>query len=178
MMRIELRDERRQRIGRIMVDPSLRPTRVSVIDAQDRDEVFLNWDIAMDDAGHLRRCVTCECRDLFVEKAFPQITAFVVVLAFLLAVLGAAGFATTWPMFVVMGVVFFLDVGILLFSRRRLVCYRCRSSYHGLPIARYHRGWDRTTADRYSVSGRAEPADTAAAEASPAGTEQGSFAGG
>lgn len=159
-MRIELRDENRRRIGRIVVDPALRPTRVTIVDS-DR-EVFLTWDTAQDDAGHLRRCVVCDCPDLFREKAFPQVTVFVVVLAFAGAVLGALGYATTPPMLIAMGIVLAVDIAILLFSRRRLVCYRCRTSYHGLPPARYHRSWDRAMADRYPGSGKAEetPAPT------------------
>ena len=51
----------------------------------------------------------------------------------------------------VLGVVLLLDSAVLLFSRRRLVCYRCRTSFHGLPIARYHRPWDRATADRHPL---------------------------
>ena len=165
-MRIELRDETRQRIGRIVVDPALRPTRVTVVDS-DR-EVFLNWETAQDDAGHLRRCVACACPDLFREKAFPQVTVFVVVLAFAGAVLGALGYATTPPMLIAMGVVLAVDIAILLFSRRRLVCYRCRTSYHGLPMARYHRSWDRETADRYPAPERPDEA-TAPGEAAERG---------
>ncbi|MCP3903999.1 MAG: hypothetical protein GY715_10230 [Planctomycetes bacterium] len=146
-MRIDLRDEHRQRIGRIHVDPALRPTRVTVTGTG--REVFLEWDIAIDDGGHVRRCVACGCPDLFREKVFPQVTGIVVVLAFALAVIGALGFATTPPMLVAMGIVFVLDVAILLFARRRLICYRCRTSYHGVSIARYHRPWDRATADLY-----------------------------
>jgi hypothetical protein len=146
-MRIELNDERRDPIGRIDVDPALRPTRVSV--AGREREVFLNWDIAVDDAGNLRRCVSCECTDLFRERAFPRVTGIVVVLAFAGAVLGALGLANTPPMFAAMGVVLVVDIAVFLFARQRLVCYRCRSSFHGLPIARYHRPWDRETADRY-----------------------------
>jgi hypothetical protein len=154
-MRIELRDDSRRRIGRIEVDPALRPTRVTVVEA-DR-EVFLNWDTAQDDAGHLRRCVVCGCTDLFREKAFPQVTSFVVVLAFIGAVVGLLGgfglpgFATTPPVLIAMGVVLVVDVAILLLSKSRLVCYRCRTSYHGLPIARYHRSWAREIADRYPL---------------------------
>ncbi len=154
-MRIELRDERRNRIGRINVDTALRPTRVSVV-GRDR-EVFLDWDIALDDSGHLRRCVVCGCTDLFREKTFPQVTWLVVVMAFAGGVLGALGFATTWPTLTVLGVVLLLDIAVLLFSRRRLVCYRCRSSFHGLPIARYHRPWDRATADRHPLPPGPEP---------------------
>ena len=148
-MRIELRDGDRKRLGRIEVDPALRPTRVTVADTG--REVFLNWDTALNDAGHLRRCVTCNCPDLFREKAFPQVTGIVVVLAFAGAVIGLSGLATRLPVLLVMSVVLVADVGILLFSRRRLVCYRCRTSYHGLPIARYHQSWDRTRAERYRV---------------------------
>jgi hypothetical protein len=146
-MRIELRDEQRRPIGRIAVDPALRPTRVTVVDAN--REVFLNWDLAVDDAGHLRRCVACGCNDLFLEKTFPQVTGIVVVLAFAGAVVGTLGLATTPPVLAAMTLVLVLDIGILLFSRRRLACYRCGTSYHELPIARYHARWDRATADRY-----------------------------
>ncbi len=176
-MRIELRDEHRRRIGRIDVDPALRPTRVAVV-ASDR-EVFLNWDTALDDAGNLRRCVACGCSDLFRDKTFPQVTGFVVALAFTGAVIGALGLATTTPMLVAMTAVLVLDIAVLLFSRHRLVCYRCRTSYHGLPIARYHRRWDRSTADEHPVAplpdaengsgdGAASPRAATAAPVAPA----------
>jgi len=152
-MRIELRDEYRNKIGRVEVDPALRPTRVAVV-AHDR-EVFLNWDTAVDDAGNLRRCVACGCSDLFQEKAFPQITGLVVVLAFAGAVVGTLRLATP-PILFAMGIVFVFDLGILLFSRRRLVCHQCRTSYHGLPIASYHPSWDRTTADRHPARSNPE----------------------
>ena len=146
-MRIELRDDSRATIGRIEIDPSLRPTRVSIV--QTGREVFLDWDSALDDAGHLRRCVACGCQDLYQAKAFPQVTGLVVVLAFAGAIVGALGFATP-PVLLVMVGVLVADVAILLFARKRLVCHRCRTSFHGLPIARYHPGWDRSVADRHT----------------------------
>jgi len=158
-MRIELRDLGRRRIGRIELDPAIRPTRVSVIERgvpEPEREYFLDWDTALDDAGRLRRCVACGCTDLFKEKAFPQVTGFVVVLAFVGAVIGALGLATELPVIIMMSVVLLLDIAILVFSRRRLVCYRCRTSYHDLPLPRYHRSWDRTIAERYA-GGRAQP---------------------
>ncbi len=160
-MRIEVRDEYRRRVGRIHVDPVQRPTLVMTesktggtgaptAGAGDPPrEVFLKWDSALDDAGQLRRCVVCGRADLFREKAFPQVTALVVVLAFVGAVVGTFGLATDLPVLILMAGVLVLDVAILVFSRRRLVCYACRSSYHNLPIARYHRDWDRSKADRY-----------------------------
>lgn len=147
-MRIELRDLDRKRIGRVDVDAARRPTRVAVPAAG--REVFLKWDTALDDAGQLRRCVVCGCSDLFSEKAFPQVTGFVVVFAFAGAVVGALGYANTPPVLIAMLAVLVLDVAIFIFSRRRLVCYRCRSSYHRLPIARYHGTWDRPTAERHA----------------------------
>ncbi|MHC4414401.1 MAG: hypothetical protein ACYS0G_03860 [Planctomycetota bacterium] len=147
-MRIELCDAERCKIGRIDVDPARRPTRVRV-QGTDR-EVFLDWDTALDDACHLRRCVTCGCQDLFRTKAFPQITGFVVVLAFTGAVIGALGLATTPPILIAMVAVLVADVAIFFLAKQRLVCHRCRSSYHGLPIARYHRRWDRTVAERHA----------------------------
>jgi hypothetical protein len=146
-MRIDVRDAQRHRLGRIEVDPARRPTRIR-LETTDR-EVFLDWDTALDDAKHLRRCVVCGCNDLFRAKAFPQITGFVVVLAFAGAVLGALGRVNT-PTLIAMVVVLVADVSILLFSRQRLVCHHCRSSYHGLRIARYHRRWDRAVAERHA----------------------------
>jgi hypothetical protein len=191
-MRIELRDEARQRIGRIEVDPAQRPTRVTVNGmgettrfrnavasqwqrfnrsaASNRHittspnrhittEVFLNWDTALDDAGQLRKCIACNCTDLFREKAFPQVTAIIVALAFVGAVIGALGLATNMIVLTIMAIVLVIDVAILVFSRRRLVCYRCRTTYHDLPIARYHRAWDRAVADRYAAVVRPEAYD-------------------
>ena len=146
-MRIDVRDAQRHRLGRIEIDPDLRPTRVR-LEPSDR-EVFLDWDTALDDARHLRRCVVCGCHDLFRSKAFPQVTGLVVVLAFAGAAIGALGLATTPPILIAMVAVLVADVSILMFSRQRLVCHRCRSSYHHLPIARYHRGWDRAVAERH-----------------------------
>jgi hypothetical protein len=150
-MLIELRDAERRKVGRIDLDPAERPTRVHV-QGSDR-EVFLDWDTALDDAGHLRRCVVCSCPDLFRTKAFPQVTGFVVVLAFAGAVIGALGLATTPPILIAMVLVLVADIAILLLSRERLVCHECRTSYHDLAIARYHRRWDRAIAERHAPPG-------------------------
>jgi len=146
-MQIELRDRDRRRIGRIDVDPALRPTRVGIVGTG--REVFLDWDTALDDAGHLRRCVACGGPEVFREKAFPQVTGFVVALAFAGATVAALGFANEPAVLGAMALVLVLDIAILVLSKQRLVCYRCRTNYRGLPIARYHRRWDRATADRY-----------------------------
>ncbi len=164
-MQIDLRDRSRSRIGRIDVDPALRPTRVGLVESG--GEVFLSWETAVDDAGHLRRCVACGCPEVFREKAFPPATGFVVALAFAGAVIGGLGFATQPPVLIAMGVVLALDIAILVFSKQRLVCYRCRTSYRGLPIARYHRRWDRAKVDRYPA--HSEGPSPAPEKAVPAG---------
>ncbi len=154
-MRIEWRDDRRRRIGRVEIDPALRSTRAPIIERgihTPEREVFLQWEGALDDAGQLRKCIACGCSDLFKEKAFPQVTGLVIVLAFVGAIVGALGLATNLPVLLLLIVVLIIDVAILLFSNRRLVCYRCRSSYHDVPIARYHRSWDRGLADRYPLT--------------------------
>lgn len=153
-MRIELRDERRQKLGRVEVDPTVRPTRVHPTDA--KRDVILTWDSALDDAGKLRRCVACGCTDMYRVKGFPQITGFVIVLAFAGAVIGALGLATP-PMLVGMVVVLVIDIGILFFVHESLVCYRCRTTYRDLPIPRYHHRWDRTVADRFPPPSEGEP---------------------
>src|SRR5690554_6279448 len=124
-MRIVLRNQQRQRIGRVEIAEDMRPTRVHVAPA-DR-EVMLDWEGAVDDAGQMRKCLVCG-GELFREKAFPQITLLVVVLAFAGTALGILDLVT--PMMLMgMGAVLVLDVAILLFSRQRLVCYRCRSTF-------------------------------------------------
>lgn len=162
-MHIEWRDLRRKRIGRVEVDPALRPTRAPIIERgihTPEREAFLQWEGALDDAGQLRKCIACGCGDLFKEKAFPQVTGLVIVLAFVGAIVGALGLATNLPVLLLLIVVLILDVAILLFSNRRLVCYRCRSSHHDVPIARYHRSWDRTVADRYPLEAAAATGDS------------------
>jgi len=59
----------------------------------------------------------------------------------------------------VMVIVLIADVSILLFSRKRLICYRCRSRYHNLAIARYHRRWDRSVAERYPAPAKSPDDD-------------------
>lgn len=149
-MRIVLRDTRRRLIGRALLDETHgdRPTRVQLDGG--RREVLLDWEGAIDDAGHLRKCIVCGCPEVFREKAFPQVTILVLVLAFAGAAIGIVGQTRIPPwMLITMAVVLVIDIAILVLARQRLVCYRCRTTFRDLPIARYHRTWDRATADRY-----------------------------
>lgn len=133
----------RRRIGEIEADAEVSPARVTTIDTG--EEVFLDWERAFDDAGQLRRCIICGSEDLFQQRTFPQITPFVIVLAFALSLIGVLGFVTDIAILIAMTGVLLLDVAILFFARTRLVCYRCRSQYRDLQIADYHKRWDRAT---------------------------------
>ena len=121
-------------------------------------EVFLNWDRAMDDEGHLRRCPVCGCRELFVRKDFPQLTGFAIVIM-------AAGIALylfkeqyLLPAVLLLAGVVIADVVIHFFTGRCLVCYRCRSEFRDLPIRKDHPGWDLAIGEKYRQ--RSYEADT------------------
>lgn len=141
-MQVDLRDERRRRLGRVEVDPAARPSRVRVTPPRSEPrDVFLLWEQALDDSGALRRCVACG-GELFRQRTLPQVTPFVVVLAAAGVVIVALGYAgNPWVFGALVGVLL-LDVLVLLLARQRLVCYRCGSSFSGIAVARYHRRWD------------------------------------
>ena len=144
-VRIVLREPGEPGRTTLEVDSSQRPPRVRTL--EDTRDVFLEWDQALDDDGQLRRCLACG-GPLYRRKALPQVTGFVIVLAFALALVGILGFADNIPLLLGMTVVLLIDIGILLFARTYLDCYRCRSSHRRLPIAEYHRPWERSLADR------------------------------
>ena len=145
-MRVLVRQIDRSKVGEIQADAEQRPARARTLDTD--QEVFLDWERAFDDSGQLRRCIICGSDHLFQHKTFPQITPFVVVLAFALSLIGVLGYVTDITILIGMTGVLLLDVAILFFARTRLVCYRCRSQYRDLEIAEYHRRWDRATEAR------------------------------
>ncbi len=150
-MRIDLRDPDGRRLGRVEVDPAQRPDLVRLpgetADAPG-SERFLNWEGAIDDGGHLRTCVVCGSSSLYRGKVFPQVTPFVVLLAFAGAVIGFLGYATNPLVLPALLVLLLVDIATLALARERLVCYRCGSIYARLRIARYHSRWSRTAAER------------------------------
>ncbi len=110
-------------------------------------EVFLDWNSTIDDSGRLRSCVLCRS-EVFKERTFPQITGFVVVLAFAGGVAGLLGLVTTLPMLAAMAIVLVLDIFILVLRFTRLACYKCGARYSKLPIAPYHEKWDADRAEQ------------------------------
>ncbi|MEY3022957.1 MAG: hypothetical protein RIS86_2155 [Planctomycetota bacterium] len=179
-MRIEPRDASRRRLPRVEVDERARPATVPL--ARDERErvhsaeggasatLFLRWDEALDDARALRRCVVCGCDDLYVRKSLPQVTPFIVVLAFAGTAVALLGYAASPVAYALLAALLVVDVATLLLAERQLVCYACGAVYTRLRIARYHRRWDRSVAER---AGR-EPPDLPGALAAPSrATEDG-----
>ena len=160
-MRMELRDSNGRRLSRVEIDERARPARVQIQppgggaavggggsgDEATRD-VFLRWDGALDDAMALRKCVVCGCSDLYTRKNLPQVTPFIVVLALSGATVALLGYATNPVVVALLAALLVVDVLTLLLARRQLVCYGCGAVYWSLRIARYHRPWDRSVAER------------------------------
>jgi hypothetical protein len=149
-MRIEPRDASGRRLARIEVDEHARPARVQVPGVT--NDVYLRWDGALDDAASLRRCVLCGCSDVYVRKNFPQVTPFVIVLAFSGAAVALLGYSTNPVLYASLAVLLAVDVLSLILSERQIVCYGCGAIYTRLRIARYLRPWDRTIAERIAKS--------------------------
>jgi hypothetical protein len=137
-MQVKLHHEG-QKTGRFSVDLKEQPPTVCV--EPSGDELYLEWNSTVDDSGHLRGCICCG-GDVFSERTFPQVTGLVIVLAIAGGLAGILGLVTTWPVFIAMVFVLLLDIAILLFSIRRLVCYSCGTKYSQLDIASYHQKWD------------------------------------
>ncbi len=150
-MRIELRNLAGRRLGQIDVDPLTRPVRVALPRAAhpgESTDVFLRWDEAIDDAGALRRCVICGCDELYVRKSTPQVTPFIILLAFIGALVAALGFANHPAAIAALILLLVVDIATLIVARRRLHCYRCHATFTGATIARYMRPWDRAVVER------------------------------
>ncbi|MBI1338539.1 MAG: hypothetical protein GC164_16470 [Phycisphaera sp.] len=154
-MHIHLRDINRQELFTVEVPLKNPPSVVRrpgvPIDAPDahRHEVYLNWDRAFNDEGHLVRCPVCGCRELFARKDFQQITGLViVVLAATVAIVLFAVNYVIWAL-TVLGIVAFVDLLIYFFTGKRLVCYRCRSEFKGLTIRPRHPGWELAIGEKY-----------------------------
>lgn len=166
-MRIEPRDASGRRLARVELDERARPARIVLGSGGGGStaELFLRWDGALDDAASLRRCVVCGCPDLYVRKNFPQVTPFVVALAFVGVAVAVLGYTANPVVFGLLAALLSVDVAVLLVAQRQLVCYGCGSTYTALRIARYHRRWDRAVAERI---GRSPPELPAALRGDPA----------
>ncbi len=158
-MRIDVRNTQRERLFTVDVDPDNPPAVVRPGGAgvetdksepvRDGKEVYLNWEQAVDDQGHLRRCPVCSCRELFARKDFPQVTGFLIVVGAAIVAMGMFGAGWVVEAFVVLGAVAVIDAAIFIFTKRCVVCYRCRSEFRDLPIRRDHPTWELSIGEKY-----------------------------
>ena len=161
-MRADVRTTEGERLGRIEIDEATRPVRIHP--PLSERPLFLEWDGALDDADHLRSCVICGHSRLYRSRSLPQLTPFVVLLAFAGAAVGLLGFATNPLILGLLGLLLIADVGLLLLARTRIVCYRCGTVYDQLPIARYHHPWDAAIAERETPGSTSTPGDASTDE--------------
>lgn len=147
-MRINLRNEQRARLFGVEINPHQRPTVVRPSGCDGR-VVHLDWDRAIDDEQHLRHCPVCGCAELFTRKQLPQLTSFsLIVLAAVISMILFGLRLVRWAL-LVLAVTLAIDLIILVFGARVLVCYRCHSEYRRTPIRRDHPTWETAIAKRY-----------------------------
>ncbi|MBM4111275.1 MAG: hypothetical protein FJ254_07980 [Phycisphaerae bacterium] len=87
----------------------------------------------------------------------PRLTIIVAVLALSVVAVGLAGYGTPTIVVATLLVVAAIDVVLWMRSEWRLNCYRCRSTFRGMSIARYHRSWDARTQRRIDSLSQASP---------------------
>jgi hypothetical protein len=94
--------------------------------------------------GEVRRCILCPSRELFVRKDFPRS------LGILIIGVGIVASTVTWAMyrpiitFAILGATALLDLVVYGLVGEVLECYRCRSEYRGVKMAR-HTAFEMTT---------------------------------
>jgi len=166
-VRIDICNPRQEPLFTVQVDAEHPPSVVKPPEGSAHgQEVYLDWDQALDDRGHLRRCPVCGCRELFVRKNFPQVTGLlIVVFAGVVATYLALGKRQVIAAGIVLLTVALIDALIFMFTGKCVVCYRCRSTFRGLPIGRDQRGWELSTGEKYRQQ-------AGAAEAEPGGRRE------
>jgi len=155
-MRIEVRNSERQLLTKVDIDPDKLAYTVTPPD-RNAPSINLDWSQAFNEQGSLHRCPVCTCRELYVRKNFPHAMGLAtVVVAAVSAVCMFAFRQIIWGL-AVLGGVALIDAMIYPFSKRCLVCYRCRSEFKDLPIEVNHPGWDLSTGEKYRPVHRKTP---------------------
>ena len=100
------------------------------------------------EGNHVRRCVICPSRELFLRKDFPQRWGLAIVVA------GLSLSCVTWYFhqviwtFVVLFASALIDVLLYLVVGNVLTCYRCHAEYRGVDQSE-HGGFDLEVFERY-----------------------------
>jgi hypothetical protein len=155
-MHIVLRNHRRQLLFAVEVDPSSPPTIVQPPNGEGF-AVHLDWDRALDDEHHLRRCPVCGCAHLFAQKAVPQAAGLTIIGVAAVTALALYFAGLVWTGALVFAAGAAVYGALYVFARRELVCYRCHSVYHDMPIRRDHPRWQRALSERYRPSKSTAP---------------------
>ncbi len=149
MMRIDARHHPAAKPIRVYLDPADRPQAIGPTDTH-QAKVQLTWDDALDPHSRLLRCPVCSCRELFVRRDFPQRLGIGIVIAGAVVAMILFSLDQVVTGLAVLGAVALVDALIYPFTKRCLVCYRCRSEFRGLPIPRDQPGWDLATGEKYA----------------------------
>jgi len=159
-MRIKLHSKQGKHVRWVDADPAKPPP---VVHAPNPDgpevEYYLDWDRAIDDEGHLRKCPACGCTELYTRRAAPALTGFVIVLVVGLICLALWGLtdAPVGLLLAALGIVIVFNGFVIMKAPRHLVCYACGSGYYEVPIARGQGEWDSTIAEKYGDEEMVEP---------------------
>ena len=152
------------------VDPEHPPSIIRADDGRG-PAISLDWNQAVDDAGHLRHCPVCGCDDLYIRRTVPRLALFIGVVG---AAFGAAvgyGVGDRLLGISVLTVVLVLDLVIAAVAERMLVCYRCRARFRGVPFRKRHRRWDANVQRHHENSTGSERADAHSASPAPTRTD-------
>ncbi|MCC6683071.1 MAG: hypothetical protein IT445_19405 [Phycisphaeraceae bacterium] len=147
-MRIDVKDSKGRSLYGVVVNPE-RPPAVVKSPLEEAGPLALDWDRAIDDTHHLRRCPVCGCEDLYVRKEAPHVTLFALLLIAAVAMMLLFGLGQVVWAIAVLVVVVLVDLAVFFFAQRILVCYRCLTEYRQVPIRRGHAGFDRQIAGKY-----------------------------
>ncbi len=117
---------------------------------------------ALDEEGHLTRCLVCPCRELFVRKDFNQrIGVGVIVAGFALSTVAWALRRPLWT-FAILFATAAIDMVLYFVVGNLVQCYRCHAEYRGLDQMESYQQFSLETHERF----RQEAARLAAASAS------------
>lgn len=145
-MRMHLKNLKGEPIAEVVVAEQRLPPVVHVQhEAGKKEEHFLDWDRAFDDEGHLRKCPSCGCEAMYFIKTFPAMNVFILVLIVALISMALFQFKDDeplWPIAAMVGAVVLANLFMGWYSPRRLVCYRCGSTYYGAKISQTVTEWD------------------------------------
>ena len=169
-MKVQIRDRSRRPIGVASVDPSARPMRVRAMAADGSEQdVYLDWERAIDDGGRLRSCIACGCPHVYRQRTLPRFAPFALVLAGAGVVAGVLGYSSDPLVLAALVALVVLDLAVLALARTQLACYRCGTVYGRVAIARYHRPWDARTAAEPECQPDPEPTETGSGAADTPG---------